>query len=531
MKKLLFSLIVLAGIQLCPAPSVVVPKSGTDSNTVYSIALQAAYNVGGATGGVTIATANMLAATNSAYQRTNGTSSFVGNGTGLTNVLNLSDAATNKSGYKVLVNQSPYTTNLHLGSDYFVEAFGDGATNALDSDGIGAWTYNRYNNSGSLIGRYWHSIDLQFARYQEEQTALPGNAILWGVGNVAGWYTAGGANVPPQDNAVIVNGTMNTNMGVESTILSGTWNTIWAWNQDAPAHSVILNGIFGRAAGDYCTILGGSNVIASGFGNVYGGDHVQRTNNWEFYWGQKKYLTNSIVVAGAGNSGANGTYLVADVRFYTNSGNAYVLTNFAANQWHIKSNTTILYSNAIPAGTIETPTSWTIASGAAAAPTSYFNTYVNSGFSVLPTNGTITAEGNMRFKVGDSTSWTDIGITGFTNQNSDGSLVSLGATNSTAGAPQLTMLAAGGAYDSSFTAVGASWNFLGTPLVSINGETGEATFTGVTSGAYSGSGAGLTDISAQKLNIGSNSVSVTPNVTIYLTNNNGTVFRLSAQKL
>ncbi len=57
---------------------------------------------------------------------------------------------------------------------------------------------------------------------------------------------------------------------------------------------------------------------------------------------------------------------------------------------------------------------------------------------------------------------------------------------------------------------------------------GKGFFASVISTNHYGSGAGLTNVMP---NIGSNSVAITPNITIYLTNQDGTVYRLSAQKL
>ena len=373
-----------------------VSRGGSDSNSVYTIALVAANSVGGPTNGVTAATAASIAATNAAYYATNGTGVFVG-----------------------------YTTNLHLGSYYAVEAFGSTATNAIDSDGIGAWTFNRYNPDGSLVGRNIKSIDFQFVRYHNHESAAQGNAILWGVGNVAGQEGAGGVNVPAQDNAVIVNGTQNTNNGVECTIVSGTYNRLDNGPLVAVNHTVILNGMWMKAKSDYTTVLGGSNVIAEGYGSILGGYDFTRTNAWEFFYGWK-----------------------------------------------------------------------------------------TNGISVRPTNGTITAEGNMRFKVGDAQSWSDLGITGFTNQTADGNVIRIGSTNSVSGSPEISFDAAGGSYSGKFGLDEISISFLGTPLFSINGTTGDGSFSSVSAAVAMTVGSGG---SAPTITSGSGAPSASePNGSLYM---------------
>lgn len=68
---LLGGVVASKGIPTLGGPTLSGGAGSVNSNEVYNIALQAAYTVGGATGGVTIATANMLAATNTAWQLTN----------------------------------------------------------------------------------------------------------------------------------------------------------------------------------------------------------------------------------------------------------------------------------------------------------------------------------------------------------------------------------------------------------------------------------------------------------------------------
>lgn len=100
MKKLLIWLGLL-GAWTAPAAITVTPGGGgSDSNTVYEIALVAANTVGGATNGITQATASAMMA--------DGTNSFAGDGSGLTSV-----TASNLSGTVYLVSggtQTQYDT-------------------------------------------------------------------------------------------------------------------------------------------------------------------------------------------------------------------------------------------------------------------------------------------------------------------------------------------------------------------------------------------------------------------------------------
>lgn len=304
MKKLIFLLSLICGVavaQVGPPPAT--PAEAAAGMDRYKYLTPYAASQGGLsspTGGISVLTAVNIAATNSAYYATNGAGVFVG-----------------------------YTTNLQLGSSYAVEAFGPGATNALNSDGIGAWTYNRYNVGGGLVERFPQSIDFQFSRYENNQTATPGNAILWGVGCVAG-----NNGSPVQDNAVIVNGTQNTNWGLESIIVNGTHISLKIDDTTSVAQSAVLNGEYITQRGQHSVWLNGTNSNVGGYGNLYGGRNVNRSNAWEFYWGES---TNGISVMPT-----NGTIAaVGTMRFLGNAGGLDGITNL----WALGATNSLIINN------------------------------------------------------------------------------------------------------------------------------------------------------------------------------------------
>jgi hypothetical protein len=83
-----------------------------------------------------------------------------------------------------------------------------------------------------------------------------------------------------------------------------------------------------------------------------------------------QYTTNEIAVTNAGTASANGGYRNVNSTHYTNDFTGSVITNNTAGNWQIKNGTTVLYSSTTPVGN-----TWTIQSGASAAPTTYFGSY------------------------------------------------------------------------------------------------------------------------------------------------------------
>jgi len=211
---------------------------------------------------------------------------FTGNASGLTNAAGSGFAPTNSPQF-----------NGHM----TIRTFGQDGSLVMKSTDLG----------GTPITRHTDTIDLQHARFDVWQTATDGNSILGGFAN-----TAAGDGDYIQDNAVIVNGTLCTNSGLESIIVNGISTRLLR-----SAHSQILGGPYSLIfETDYATILGGSNLVTGGVGSMIGGYAVQRTNNWEFFYGVR---TNGLSIMPT-----NGTITAAgNMRWVGNAGGLTGLTN------------------------------------------------------------------------------------------------------------------------------------------------------------------------------------------------------------
>jgi len=131
---LLGGVVASKGIPTLGGPTLSGGAGSVNSNEVYNIALQAAYTVGGATGGVTVATANMLAATNTAWQLTNSTTQIKARNLDLTNGGWAMTFATNNTGNSTSNNtiQVWPQSSLPGGGFGFYVGSGYGLKNLLD---------------------------------------------------------------------------------------------------------------------------------------------------------------------------------------------------------------------------------------------------------------------------------------------------------------------------------------------------------------------------------------------------------------
>jgi len=437
-----------------------VSPGGSDSNSVYSIAIVAANSVGGPTNGVTAATAASIAATNATYAintTTNALTRTVTNqwsrGSGRYYgpvILDTGLPVPENNGYGSVDLQSTnvFGGTLSLNSAGGVNCFiGGGSGNLIyqsqtgyDANGFTTATAAILSGESNLV------VDCQ-------------SVIAGGGGNYAGPRTLG--ELGPDDgflgggtgnylfatDSVLVGGIQNTNESANSFLGGGSGNWLY--------EGLFIGACYSSVVSNASYIVAGQSQFAlnSPYGGIVGGRNSKLLN------AQDAHIFGNLI---------------------TNSEPRSIKFGWATNAWNVNSN-----------GVMS-------------------QTKVGGGEFV-----SISAFGGITNNVGNNIAW------------------EIGPTNGTGGgSPLLRMIESSTFNESRLEAGELRFDFFGTPSLTMNGSAGNIDAVGAISAAsFSGDGAGLTAVKAQSLNIGSNSVAFSGNISIYLTNVDGTVYRLSAQRI